>query len=144
MPKKLEGKTPKSTIIISCEELGANKETFQMVVAGKGLDKKDMFGKSDPFLIISKATDDEKNPWTQVITTEVIKKTLDPEWRPITSHTAALTGRNPHRKLRFQVYDHDNDGKHDLIGEFETTFLDLKTRMFCKLILLLSIHSLVF
>lgn len=69
-------------------------------------------------------TDD--NEWTQVFTTEVIKKTLDPDWRQLTGEVSSLTGKNPNRKLLFQVYDHDKDEKHDLIGQFETTFQELK------------------
>lgn len=137
-------------IVIYAEELGDNKESFQMSLSGKGLDKKDLLGKrwlsvcgkymqliyagrhsvitlflfSDPFAIISKKNDDDEG-WTQVFTTEVVKKTLDPEWRPITGHTVKLTGRNPSRPLLFQVYDHDKHSKHDLIGEFETNWEDL-------------------
>jgi Ca2+-dependent lipid-binding protein len=123
LPKKLAGKANNSTIVIYSDELGTNKETFQMTLSGKGLDKKDLLGKSDPFAIISKKTDDGK--WAKVFETEVIKKTLDPEWRPITGQTVSLTGKNPERRILFQVYDHDKNGKHDLIGEFETSFVEL-------------------
>lgn len=128
LPKELAGKENKSILVVYSEELGTNKETFQMVLSGKGLDKKDLLGKSDPFTIISKKTDD--GVWSQVFQTEVIKKTLDPEWRPITGNSVSLTGKNPERPLLFQVYDHDKNGKHDLIGQFETNFLELCT---CKL-----------
>lgn len=111
-------------IVIYCEEMGDNKESFQMTLSGKGLDKKDLLGKSDPYAIVSKKNDDDEG-WTEVFTTEVVKKSLDPEWRPFTGHTVKLTGRNPTRPLRFQVFDHDKHSKHDLIGEFETNWEDL-------------------
>lgn len=127
LPKKFAGKTTNSTIVIYSEELGTSQEKYQLTVNGRGLDKKDFLGKSDPFLIVSKQTDDGE--WTQVFQTEVIKKTLDPDWRPITGDVSLLTGKNPNRKLLFQVYDHDKDEKHDLIGQFETTLQDLKKCM---------------
>jgi len=126
LPKKLTTKTTNSTLVVYSEELGTSQDTFQLTVNGRGLDKKDFLGKSDPFLIVSKQTDD--NEWTQVFLTEVIKKTLDPDWRAITGQVTALTGKNPTRKLLFQVYDHDKDEKHDLIGQFETSLQELKAR----------------
>lgn len=128
LPKKLTGKNTNSTLVIYSEELGNSQDTYQLTLNGRGLDKKDFLGKSDPFLIVSKQMDE--NEWTQVFITEVIKKTLDPDWRQITGEVSTLTGKNPNRKLLFQVYDHDKDEKHDLIGQFETTWQELKN---CKL-----------
>ncbi len=82
-------------IVIYSEEMGNNKESFQMTLSGKGLDKKDLIGKSDPFTVsiqplqysvtkfhnsftqssfmqvISKKNDDDEG-WTEVFTTEVV------------------------------------------------------------------------
>jgi len=120
LPKSFKGT---SQIIINSEEFGTNKETFNMKINARGLDKKDLLGKSDPFLIISRQKND--GTWTEVATTEVVKKNLNPDWRIISGHTGSFTGGNPDRRLQFKVFDHDNDGKHDLIGGFETSFLEL-------------------
>ena len=48
--------------------------------AGKHLDKKDTFGKSDPYIKIYRGSKDGN--WTKVHETEVIMNTLDPKWKP--------------------------------------------------------------
>ncbi|KAM3178776.1 hypothetical protein ACTXT7_001890 [Hymenolepis weldensis] len=48
---------------------------------GVGLDKKDMFGKSDPYIIILRRN--ERGKWEQCYQSEVVKKTLSPDWKPL-------------------------------------------------------------
>lgn len=95
-----------------------------MKLNGRGLDKKDMFGKSDPFLTICKKMDDSS--WTSVHKTETKKGTLNPDWKPVYLRVASLTGGNPERPLRLQVWDSDSDGSSDFIGEFETSYSQLQ------------------
>ncbi|KAK3103604.1 hypothetical protein FSP39_020468 [Pinctada imbricata] len=87
------------------------------------LDKKDFFGKSDPYLVFYRANED--NSYTIVHKTEVIKNTLNPTWKPFTIHARALCNGDYDRSIRVECYDWDSDGGHDLIGEFTTNLREL-------------------
>lgn len=58
-----------SSIIISAEELSSNNDEVVIQLRGQNLDKKDWFGKSDPFLEIYKTT--ENGEFVLVHKTEV-------------------------------------------------------------------------
>ena len=82
------------------------------------LDKKDFFGKSDPYLEISRAN--ENSQFSVVHRTEVIQNELNPAWKPFAKDVRALCNGDYYRTLRVDVYDMDNDGSNDLIGSFQT------------------------
>ncbi|KAI9032189.1 copine-8 [Hyaloraphidium curvatum] len=107
------------TLKIQVEELDVNgaKQSVVLRLRGSKLDKKDMFGKSDPFLVISKARPD--GSFAVVHKTEVIKNTLDPTWQPQRLKMDVLCGGDVNRMLRFECFDWDKDGTHDLIGIFQ-------------------------
>uniref|UniRef100_A0A8C1RKW4 Copine I n=1 Tax=Cyprinus carpio TaxID=7962 RepID=A0A8C1RKW4_CYPCA len=79
-PLQLKAAKPagKGTITITAEEVKDNRAVV-MEVEAKNLDKKDMFGKSDPFLEFFKQEEDGK--WQLVHRTEVIKNNLNPSWK---------------------------------------------------------------
>ncbi|CAO2610446.1 Cpne2 [Lemmus lemmus] len=77
----------KGLITIAAQELSDNR-VITLSLAGRKLDKKDLFGKSDPFLEFYKPGDDGK--WMLVHRTEVIKSTLDPVWKPFTVPLVSL------------------------------------------------------
>uniref|UniRef100_A0A1I8IXX7 C2 domain-containing protein n=1 Tax=Macrostomum lignano TaxID=282301 RepID=A0A1I8IXX7_9PLAT len=114
------------------EEYGGNKETLMLKLSGRGLDKKDLFGKSDPYVIIEKRND--KGRLVRAYRTEVIKNTLDPDWKPVKVSMDKLCGGDFGREIRFRCFDwdgaegdpEDKDIEFDeLIGEFFTTPSDL-------------------
>ena len=45
-------------VVVSAEELSACKEEATLQFCGKKLDKKDFFGKSDPYLLFYKSNED--------------------------------------------------------------------------------------
>ncbi|XP_055790269.1 copine-2 isoform X2 [Salvelinus fontinalis] len=108
----------KGTITITALELSDNR-VITLTLHGRKLDKKDFFGKSDPYLEFHKQGDDEK--WMLVHRTEVIKNTLDPVWKPFTVPLISLCDGDVDRSIKVLCYDYDNDGSHDFIGEFQTT-----------------------
>ncbi len=112
----------KARIIVTSEELQANKENVKMQLTGKDLDKKDFFGKSDPYFVISKET--SSGHYAVVHKSEVIKNNLNPTWAPASIAVRDLCNNNYERPLRIDVYDYDSNGDHDMIGSFKT---DLKT-----------------
>nr|XP_031536480.1 copine-2 isoform X2 [Vicugna pacos] len=77
----------KGLITIAAQELSDNR-VITLSLAGRKLDKKDLFGKSDPFLEFYKPGVDGK--WMLVHRTEVIKYTLDPVWKPFTVPLVSL------------------------------------------------------
>uniref|UniRef100_H2ZQ72 C2 domain-containing protein n=1 Tax=Ciona savignyi TaxID=51511 RepID=H2ZQ72_CIOSA len=79
---KMPDKRPagKGTITITAEELGGNNEVAILSFSATGLDKKDWFGKSDPFLEFHRIGPDGK--LMMVHRTEYIKNTLNPTWKP--------------------------------------------------------------
>ena len=85
---------------------------------GNDLDKKDFMGKSDPFLIFYRCND--ASTYLPVHKTEVIKKTLNPVWKPIVIPARILCGGDHNRSIKIECYDWDSDGGHDLIGECYT------------------------
>lgn len=65
-------------LFVKASEIGTQNNFFvRMKLSGVNLDKKDTFSKSDPYVVISKATG-STNEFTPVIKTEVIKNTLNP------------------------------------------------------------------
>ncbi|KAF7225033.1 copine 2 [Nothobranchius furzeri] len=108
----------KGSITITAQELSDNR-IITLTLSGRKLDKKDFFGKSDPYLEFHKQGDDGK--WMLVHRTEVIKNTLDPVWKPFTVPLISLCNGDIERNIKVLCYDYDNDGGHDFIGEFQTT-----------------------
>uniref|UniRef100_A0A672QBE0 Copine-8-like n=1 Tax=Sinocyclocheilus grahami TaxID=75366 RepID=A0A672QBE0_SINGR len=97
------------TIIMKAEELGNCRESVLMQFCGNKLDKKDFFGKSDPFLVFYRSNED--GTFTICHKTEVVKNTLDPVWQAF---------KIPVRALCNGDYD-----SHDYIGQFSTSYREL-------------------
>jgi len=121
--RKLDGKG--GSIIVLSEELSGNKETVTLNFTASNLDKMDFFGKSDPYLEISRST--ECNQYVLVHRTEVVKNTLNPEWKQFRLEVRNLCNGDYHRDLKFSVYDWDRGGGHDYIGTFHSTLNRLKS-----------------
>jgi len=92
--------------------------------SAKALDKKDFFGKSDPYMEISRST--ECNLYSVIHRTEVVKCNLSPTWKPFQLEVRSLCNGDYHRDLKFSIYDWDMGGGHDYIGSFHTTLDRLK------------------
>ncbi|XP_055562531.1 copine-9 isoform X3 [Falco biarmicus] len=94
-----------------------------MQLCANKLDKKDFFGKSDPFLVFYRSNED--GTFTICHKTEVVKNTLNPVWQPFTIPVRALCNGDYDRTVKIDVYDWDRDGSHDFIGEFATSYREL-------------------
>ncbi|XP_014671442.1 PREDICTED: copine-3-like [Priapulus caudatus] len=111
-------------ITASAEEMSASKECLILHFRATDLDKKDFFGKSDPFLEFYKQT--TWGSWDLVHRTEFIKNTLHPTWKKFQINMATLCSGEPNRPLKVLCHDYDDDGSHDLIGEFKTTAAEME------------------
>eukprot|EP00057_Strongylocentrotus_purpuratus_P002542 XP_003724722.1 PREDICTED: copine-8 [Strongylocentrotus purpuratus] len=116
---------PCGSIIISAEEVSDCKDETQLRFRGRKLDKKDFFGKSDPYLVFYKCNEDMS--FTICHKTEVIKNTLDPIWKPVSLMVRVLCNGDLDRTIKVECYDWDSDGSHDLIGEFKTNMRELSS-----------------
>jgi hypothetical protein len=121
--KDLPNNSKPSKIFITAEELEVNKELVTMQLSAEKLDKKDFFGKSDPFYIISKGGSNGK--FVVVKKSEVIMKTLNPTWLPVSISVRDLCNNKYERPLKIEVYDWNSSGSHDIIGSFTTSLAEL-------------------
>ncbi|XP_054911376.1 copine-8 isoform X3 [Poeciliopsis prolifica] len=111
------------TIIVKAEELNNCRESVMIQFCGTKLDKKDFFGKSDPFLVFYRSNED--GTFTICHKTEVVKNTLNPVWQAFKIPVRALCNGDYDRSIKVEVYDWDRDGSHDYIGEFMTSYREL-------------------
>lgn len=124
LEKPLRGpRRSNGTILLRAEELNKCKEEVTLHFRASHLDKKDFFGKSDPYLQISRVNED--GSYTVVHRTEVVKKTLNPTWRPFMITARSLCNGDYDRSIKFECFDWDSDGGHDFIGEFTTNLREL-------------------
>uniref|UniRef100_A0A3B4FJ79 Copine family member 9 n=1 Tax=Pundamilia nyererei TaxID=303518 RepID=A0A3B4FJ79_9CICH len=112
------------TIIFTAEELSNCRVSITtMQFCANKLDKKDFFGKSDPFLVFYRSNED--GTFTICHKTEVIKNNLNPVWQSFTIPVRALCNGDYDRTVKVDVFDWDRDGSHDFIGEFTTSYREL-------------------
>ncbi|XP_041096078.1 copine-3-like, partial [Polyodon spathula] len=104
----------KGMITIGAEEISDNR-SIVLEVEARSLDKKDLFGKSDPFLEFSKQGEDGN--WQLVHRTEVIKNNLNPSWKKFSVSLQTFCNSDFNKPIKVACYDKDEDTSSDLIGE---------------------------
>ncbi|ESO02415.1 hypothetical protein HELRODRAFT_186439 [Helobdella robusta] len=119
LSRKNDKRAGTSTITITVREMLIQPEVLSLNFKAKHLDKKDLMGKSDPFLVLHCIMPD--GSWQVVHKTEVIKNTLDPVWEQFDIRTNQLATINYDQPIKIECHDYDSDGSHDLIGSFTTT-----------------------
>jgi len=114
----------KGRITINADELdNGPKEDVTFYFSASDLDKKDWFGKSDPYLEIYR--EDSLGDKILLHKTEVIKNTLNPTWRKFSISMQSLSRGNIDTAILVKCYDWDSDGSSDFIGEFRTKVRNL-------------------
>lgn len=108
-------------LFVHAEEVAVTNNLVTFTLQGRNLDKKDFFGKSDPFFEISRVNIENNRDFTIVYRSEVIQNSLDPSWKSVELDTVSLCNSDPDRTLKVEVFDQDSDGSHDLIGSFTTS-----------------------
>jgi hypothetical protein len=107
----------------------------------RGLDMKNVepgafgLGRSDPFYELSKKNADytiAQVKWNIVYRSEPIDNNLNPYWRPTTIGLEELCYGKLDWPLKITVFDHNDNGVHRAIGEFETTIAELQERIAVK------------
>ncbi|XP_066441032.1 copine-4 [Eleutherodactylus coqui] len=117
----------KSSITVIAEELSGNDDYVELSFSARKLDDKDFFSKSDPFLETFRMNDDGTQQL--VHRTEVVMNNLNPVWKTFKVSVNSLCSGDHDRKLKCIVWDWDSNGKHDFIGEFSSTFKEMRAAM---------------
>ena len=86
-----------------------------MKIKGENLDKKDLFGKSDPYFILYKKMPD--GTYSKAYQSETIMKTLNPSWERFKMRTWDLCGEDISQEIKVECFDWDKHSSDDLIGE---------------------------
>ncbi|BHF72084.1 Copine-9 [Sparganum proliferum] len=92
-------------------------------VSCNNLDKKDIFGLSDPFLTFYRTF--ENGSVIPVHRTEVIKNTLNPAWDTMVLPVRLLCNGDLDRTIIIQCLDWNRSGRENLIGETRITITEL-------------------
>ena len=124
----LQGNTKRGpatgTCMIRCEEMAHQNGVVTLIFKAKGLTNLDgMFGKSDPFLRMSRFR--EIGTPLPMFRSEVVMNNLNPTWKKIQVSLSALCNGDPYRGITFDVADYDEDGGHDFIGQCSCSLNDL-------------------
>uniref|UniRef100_A0AAZ3QF57 Copine-4 n=1 Tax=Oncorhynchus tshawytscha TaxID=74940 RepID=A0AAZ3QF57_ONCTS len=112
-------------VSVTSEELSGNDDYVELSFRARKLDDKDFFSKSDPFLEIFRINDDGSG--SLVHRTETVMNDLSPVWKSFKVSLNTLCSGDHDRQLKCTVYDWDSNGKHDFIGEFQTTYKEIRT-----------------
>ena len=86
-----------------------------MKIRGENLDKKDLFGKSDPYFVLYRKM--PSGSYARVYQSGTIMKTLDPSWDPFHVRIWDICGKDLNQDIKVECYDWDRFSSDDLIGE---------------------------
>ncbi|CAH8381093.1 unnamed protein product [Eruca vesicaria subsp. sativa] len=109
-------------LIVHVEECLASKITTEIVFRCSSLESKDLFSKSDPFLVVSKIV--EHGTPIPVSKTEVLKNNLNPIWKPLSLSVQQVGSKDS--PLIIECSDFNSNGKHSLIGKVQKSLADLE------------------
>ncbi|KAF4524327.1 hypothetical protein B566_EDAN005385 [Ephemera danica] len=114
-----------ASITIAAEELSDVGDKVTLTFGGYKLDRKDLFGfgRSDPYLVISKSLD--SGSFVVVHRTEVIENNLSPSWKPFTIPVSNLCNGDYNRKIKLECFDFDSNEKSEFIGKCLTTLKEM-------------------
>jgi hypothetical protein len=121
--KESEGRDV-GTIVVNVNEIRSGIcADIYLKITGQNLERKDTFGKSDPFLEFSRTQDD--GSWRIIHKTEHIKQNLNPVWNPFKLDLASLFS-DESGYMRIQCYDWNKNGKNEFIGQCNPTYSQME------------------
>lgn len=106
-------------IVIVTEEVSACKQSVQMQLQARHLEKQCWFVRNDPFLVVSRSNED--GSFSVVLKTETVRSTQSPRWTPIAITARTLCNGDHDRSVKIDCYDNRSDGDHKLIGTCHTS-----------------------
>lgn len=114
-------------LTVHAEELSSSKIAMEIIFRCSDLEYKDLFSRSDPFLVISKIV--EGGISIPICKTEVVKNDLKPKWKSVFLNIQQVGSKdNP---LTIECFNFNSNGKHDLIGKIQKSLADLEKLHSC-------------
>jgi len=132
---------------------------YSMQLRGAHLDRKDIFSKSDPFMVLwaskhpggyhsahniaqrekhstkhNKKFGGMSGNWVMVYRSETLHNNQNPLWAPFNVNLIALCGGNFDQVFKIEVWDSDVHSNHDFIGGAVTNMRELTTSKEVRLI----------
>ncbi|KAJ7957170.1 Protein BONZAI like [Quillaja saponaria] len=115
-------------LTVHAEECITSKTTTEMILRCSDLEYRDLFSKSDPFLVISKVV--EGGAHIPVCKTEVVKNDLKPIWKPLFLSIQQVGSKDS--PLIIECFNFNSNGKHDLMGKVQKSLMDLEKLHFSR------------
>jgi len=112
--KSAEGETVGS-LCLRAETVSKNQQTFSIQFKADNVEKKDTFGKSDPYLVLYKLSENGK--WFKVHQTEVIQNTSKPLWNRFEISAQRLSNQIRDNPVKIECWDYDDSNSSDYIGQ---------------------------
>ncbi|GFQ06475.1 protein bonzai 1 [Phtheirospermum japonicum] len=109
-------------LMVYAEESVASKTTTELILRCSDLEAKDLFSKSDPFLLISKIT--ENGILVPICKTEVLKNDHNPRWKHIFLSIQQVGSKDS--PLTIECFNFNSNGKHDLLGKVQKSLAGLE------------------
>ncbi|XP_063721552.1 copine-5-like [Symsagittifera roscoffensis] len=106
-------------IFIRAQQTVECRESWNICFSARGLDNKDFFGLSDPYLVFYKKS--AKGDFIVTGQTKVIKNNLNPNWEPFIINKARFNDNDEQLPIKIECYDYNSDGSPDFIGDVTTT-----------------------
>uniref|UniRef100_A0A7S4I157 C2 domain-containing protein n=1 Tax=Odontella aurita TaxID=265563 RepID=A0A7S4I157_9STRA len=100
--------------------------TLKFQFVGKELanvERLQFIGKSDPFFVLQKVESEEAGriQWSTAFVSPVVMDDLNPTWEQSSVEVNDLCSTDLYEPIRVVVFDWEKNGKHRLIGHFDTT-----------------------
>lgn len=117
----LTGGHPGGTVTVKAEVVASGiRDEFECTFAGSKLANKDgFFGKSDPFLDISRIRED--GSFVHVFKNQPVMNNLSPTWPVVKLPMQQLCNGDLDRPIKIDILDWDKDGTHDPMGGVQTS-----------------------
>ncbi|XP_054806493.1 protein BONZAI 1-like [Prosopis cineraria] len=109
-------------LMVNAEECISSKTTIEMIFRSSDLEYRNLFSKSDPFLVISKVV--EGGTQIPICKTEVKKNDHNPIWKPVFLNIQQV--RSKDSPLIIECYDFNSNGKHELMGKVHRSLIQLE------------------
>eukprot|EP01039_Chlorochromonas_danica_P004770 gene4770-5230_t len=113
-----------SSVDVRAESQTGTRDLLCVSFSGNKLANKDgFFGKSDPFLVVSRMNED--GSYTVVWKSIKIDNSLNPRWGEAKISMSRLCNQDLDRPLKIEFFDWDSNGKHETMGEVKTSVRSL-------------------
>jgi hypothetical protein len=114
------------TVELRAEAVSNCRDILHLTAVGSKLSNKDgWFGKSDPFLRFLRIYEDGN--WGLVHETPRIENNLNPKFNNLSLPMVSLCNGDVDRPIKIEVWDHEDNGKHQFMGCMETSVRGILT-----------------